>query len=1448
MADPVRSAAKAFEVNPRNFDAWDQGAVRAAAKATGKRAQTGRTPGSDLEDILEEALGDPVAKVGNRQYISDVSAILRQYIFNQDPYKRITAQRIYGQLSPENRQRVDALIVAGNPNAQSNKGLSAGARELLEALNGKPMSSERERAVIAAADFEGYTTDQRARDANFGKDAPPDRFPAGDPNVVKAAIRNRLRQEGVKSPAQLEKLVAEEYKRIQPQQRAIESEPEKRPRFSPRGGEQISVAEEGLAPPALSVEQRQRARDNFPAWYEKKREDFRSQLQAETVNRSGDEVRTRKKLPNVRADSPEAIKASLVTVRDSQRAAELKRITSETANLEGLDGAEIAKRLAIDPAEWPGLDRYRESMVNRKYPDYRTNPGLLERDADNKYQIRKSIVSPEGIEEAVNRRYPPLSAMSQQDIDAKIDEIWQGAHEQRSFGRSRSPDRSDWSLPVDDSAAIAAGEKYQRILDQNERYLRAKKQGLSEQEIREQGLGPSEEVLTDGEMRAIRAGDSKFSMSRRDRSEIAPSQTYAENFTKALGFDPWTTAPEFNSSRSLGRPSEKPDNIPGLGQNRTRQSTAGDGIGRNDDSPAFDEAWDPEAATDLDSFQSGSRLARGEQAKELAKMEGIEQKPLKGKSSRGASAGTIKGLSKSALENLYTEMLRAAGVEQAVRSGGGGVKDLKSAFLKPPAAHGFTDPSEMADFAMRVLDKDKPVPPGMRDTVKAELTKIFSDRWGEDLGLSSLPKAGGQPVGSGATAAGLRDRLAGRAPAATPAPVPSAPAPSKPQLDPNWQNQSIQDRKRIEQAQARQEELEKQVESWPEDVESMEFPPQADAGFGNEDYDAAARDLIGEQAAPQQPKPTQVGQPEPDVVDTGTPARDPNELLQEAEDAPAMPTAEELRSRLTSKPGAAPAKPAQQSATQPTVQPTPRAVTKQPGKAKSPPDMLEQYIKDAARHSKVLSTAPEDSSQFQGAVASYQELRRQLQALSQQKGAEPIAQRWASEVIGPIDAAIQKRFPGGLPSGKAVTGDLTPTPSTPIDPLESASKTEVGASEGLALPTGRGGSPPNQPPSPPSAAGSAPTPPPVPPTPPKTGLDDARAAVRDRQEQIARAIQAFKARNGRAPNRQEMSGISDALTVGRMEEKPIKPFADSVNDFSRTARQDRLDAERTRQQMEIDTLNRQLQGQPTMEDLPLPEGAGRSADPRKAAQDTEQAASNVDAAKATKDAESDKATAVAAKASGDADTQAAAKRAEDAANTSAGPQPPKTAEPGKPSILGSAARGVADEFAMMGRYGSLYPFKRGLDAGVGATKAAVKWGPLAALAGYGLNETKDSWMPYVPESLRGPLGDAVEYASDAVTAGAQGAAAAARSLAERLNSDEPPAGNAPGEQPASIIPASMPGGGLIPGDGGINMVPPGPGGYIPDDSVERIRRIISSTRPPSRQRPGTLQRASTYYE
>jgi hypothetical protein len=315
-----------------------------------------------------------------------------------------------------------------------------------------------------------------------------------------------------------------------------------------------------------------------------------------------------------------------------------------------------------------------------------------------------------------------------------------------------------------------------------------------------------------------------------------------------------------------------------------------------------------------------------------------------------------------------------------------------------------------------------------------------------------------------------------------------------------------------------------------------------------------------------------------------------------------------------------------------------------------------------------------------------------------------------------------------------------------------------------------------------------------------------------------------------------------------MEEKPIKPFADSVNDFSRTARQDRLDAERTRQQMEIDTLNRQLQGQPTMEDLPLPEGAGRSADPRKAAQDTEQAASNVDAAKATKDAESDKATAVAAKASGDADTQAAAKRAEDAANTSAGPQPPKTAEPGKPSILGSAARGVADEFAMMGRYGSLYPFKRGLDAGVGATKAAVKWGPLAALAGYGLNETKDSWMPYVPESLRGPLGDAVEYASDAVTAGAQGAAAAARSLAERLNSDEPPAGNAPGEQPASIIPASMPGGGLIPGDGGINMVPPGPGGYVPDDSVERIRRIISSTRPPSRQRPGTLQRASTYYE
>jgi hypothetical protein len=370
-------------------------------------------------------------------------------------------------------------------------------------------------------------------------------------------------------------------------------------------------------------------------------------------------------------------------------------------------------------------------------------------------------------------------------------------------------------------------------------------------------------------------------------------------------------------------------------------------------------------------------------------------------------------------------------------------------------------------------------------------------------------------------------------------------------------------------------------------------------------------------------------------------------------------------------------------------------------------------------------------------------------------------------------------------------------------------------------------------------------------------MADAVAAVRDRQDQVRRAVAAFAASRGRAPNQQEMRLISQALDSGRMEDGPLQPWLQSVVDFSETAQGNRQAAARTTQQVEIDALNRQL-SQPGLEELPLPE-ARSSAQPRAAAATTEQAAKNVDASKATKDAESDKATQVTKQAAAEADAEAAAKRQEDAANAQSSPQTPKAGQskgPGVAARAGQAASWVAN---------APYNIAAGAVGGAiggfgGGVKYAAKNLPPVLLGAWGLhelNKRRDSWMPGVPEGAR-PY---IEPVLDAGSAVAQGAYDLGAGVLQRAREAEQQASAGPTDMP--VIPAGFSGPGpqgfgpaapaqdmgpMGPG-ADINMMPPG---LSPGDgsqaSLERIRRIISTTRPSSRHQPGTLQRASTYYE
>lgn len=1305
MAENLPQRVGKILVRENNFGAPPQGAARAAAESGANASRM------TLREVLEQRLRNPTAKVGNQEYIADVAAILRQYMMDDSPYKRFQAMSAYRGLPQEDRIRVDALIVAANPNAQSAQGLSPIARELIESLNGAPLSPERERAVAAAAEFEGFSADRRAPDADQESvEAPADNFPTGTNKTDvrrqrEAEIRRQIREEAAAKgqevkASQMESRVSKEYSR---RYRDVESQPEDRPRFSPRGQAEISVPDQGLQAPPLS---------------------------------------------------PEHI--------------------------------DIGRRYLIDERK-AAQQALRQELQSR---------GTLQ---------------PEAVEGEVARRLPDLTP---EQADEQFRYIHQRAYEQESFRRGRSSDEKSWSIPLDDKAAIAAARK------------------------KEQGLR-----LSDGERRALSPSEPATSKTRRDSNETAPIETYYENLRSTLGYDPWITPDEFNSQPSRGRPSKKPENIVGLGG---RQPSKSDDLVVEDDSAAFSD-----------------RAAEDSLRKELK----TESRPLQPKSGKPISPNTARSVGKGSLERLYTEMLRAAGVEKAIKERGGSVRDVSGEFLKPPAYHGFANSEEMADFAIRVIEGRKPLTESIRAQVKADLQSRFEERWGKDLGRSTLPSAEGRPIAS--PGASVRDRIEGRVSAATPAPTPAAQAADRPQLDPNWNNPEVQKKKRIEEAQRRAEELAKQVEQWPEDVESMENPARAAEGFGSEDYAGLFRSIIGQGKAPEPPKAatptpaanptpqTQVGQPDADVVQAGGNEVDPNDLLGEIEE---VPTSDELRTRLNAPPG----KPQVQPQAAPKAQPQSAPSARQ--QRSTSKGSLQKYIKDASRHAESLASAQENSPKFRGAMAFRDEMRRTLQELSQTKGAEPIAQQWAAEVIGPMEAAIQKRFPDGVPS-------LTPGPSTPIDPLDSAAKTPVGEVDGPTLPDPNAG----------------PTPPPVPPAEPASPGPGGRPfnappapGTQPDAQQLSRALWIFRQAQGREPSPQEMRQIMDALRSGGRVDNP--PFTDfSTPKAGPTQKDDSLSAwireavsladPRTLPEYQAvkSFIQRSLKESPAppgaeimeelrtrrfarpgedFEELPLPQGSGRSASPEAAAKDAEAAAGSVDAVKATKDAESDKATAVASKAASDADSEAAAKRTEDAANTSTEPQPQQAGKSGKnPSGPGVLAR----EWEQIKRWEGMWPAKRLFDLGVGiggfGLNRVRKNIIPAGAAAYGLYAYRDQIKDALPAGWGGTVDAAargIEGMAGAVGSGAEAAAGAILGGSEGNETGMPAGGSGPGGQGPGIIPVSMPGGGPIPGEEGINMMPPPGSGYDTEASLDRIRRIISATKPQSQYQAGTAQRPYGY--
>lgn len=1277
MADPLRQIGKkALPVRADSVRAWEQGQVPVGS-AGRKRAQaTGRS--GTLGEVTEQALAAPAAKMGDKEYVSDVAAILQQMILTGDNYKISRAQDMYRGLDAAQRQTVDALIQAANPNPRSKQGLSPGAKELIGILNGQGLSPERMRAIEAVRESEGFTPDQRAPDAPMSRRAPPDRLPAGADSRNTDWVRRAIRDQIIKDNPNLrgdalKAAVDAEVKKL-PKQREIVNPADDKPTFRGPSTEEFAAPPEAFSPPPIP----------------------------------------REKLEAARA----------------------------------------------------ALSKFRPQA-------------------------------------------------SQAEIDAEIQRVWTNSFfdhfADSNYGRSVSSDRSQWRLPNQEGWAISVLERAARGEPVPAADLRRASQAVQ---------GKTEPVAGSPGRKGERG------KSGADTSEESSFQQFFVNLRDTIGMDPsGRSASEFNSARSGGRPAPVDGNIEGIG-GRIRSREAEATVLGEDDSPAFGSA--------ADEFDAEEIADTGP---------GFMRQPKVGRPKKSGGGGGIKAenMSVGAVDRLYRNVLRAAGASE------------KGADALAPISHGFKTPKEFADFVIRVANStgDTPmVPPSMEAAVSEQIQKAAAARWGADMGLKSLP------TGKGSKAVGnVRERFERfQGEAASPAqasPATASPSPEAPES----------------------------VGGFPVSME------EGGDGFA---------DLFGvtpEQAfggTPSTPKQTQVGQPEPEVVSSGgrSPVDEANAALDEANSAldeigPVGPEfdAQQMRGRLDEVTGGP--KPAAPQAQPPVVKPqrqgrkpTATALEKAIGTKE-----YKKYVKDLGRMSQYILGQPEGSQQLADAKAYYKEAAEVLQSLRSTPGSEKIAEAFEREILGPLNqaAAQRSRKPPQAQQPAAAANKPAPANDT-IDPLKSASSTEITPEV-----------------TPPPVPAAAPAPPPVPPGPAgrKFNKPPAPTPPPDAQ-QLSSALWAFRRQNGREPSPQEMRQIMDAVrSGGRIETSSAPDFRvpaqaspapipndDSLNAWLREAASmvnpsDLPEYQAVRSFLSGAAANRRSAAEtaatqaanrsrkmpgtpadpyefrmPFEEDLPSPEGAGRSASPEIAAKDADTAAKNVDAAEAPRDAESDKATAVAAQSAQEANAQAAAKQVETAANTETKPQPQKAGDSSKPGML-------ARELDQIRRYELMYPFKRALDVGLGAAKFGVKRTVKNAIplgiAAVVADNTKDYWSPYVPEELRDDVVGGVGGAANMARAAGSGL----RDLLLGSGGDQP--GGVSGEgvsaQPVGLeVPGVGPGmaaaDGPIPGPGPINTVPAvDEMGYpVEDGSVDRIRRIISTTRPSSQVPTGTMRRATTYYE
>lgn len=268
MARPEQQIADVLTTptTPR-VGSWQQGDMP-MNQSTRQRDRRGRE--GTLGEVAEKAVRQPTTRLGGRDYGSTVE-MLQNMLLSGNPEYAAAARKMFAELTPAERQTIETLIVQAMPNPQANSGLSEGAREMLGALNGSPLSPERQRAIQEVAEFEGFSWDQRRPDAPLTRTAPEDRLPPTTEDGI------------VPRPAGLSDKVADSK--------------ETRPVF--RGpNEDISIPAEGFVAPPLLLDQRLAAGKRFDAIREQQKQDLRRLMSTEVAGKGKRDSQGRRFLDN----------------------------------------------------------------------------------------------------------------------------------------------------------------------------------------------------------------------------------------------------------------------------------------------------------------------------------------------------------------------------------------------------------------------------------------------------------------------------------------------------------------------------------------------------------------------------------------------------------------------------------------------------------------------------------------------------------------------------------------------------------------------------------------------------------------------------------------------------------------------------------------------------------------------------------------------------------------------------------------------------------------------------------------------------------------------------------------------------------------------------------------------------------------------------------------------